>query len=512
MPIAPKNPFTRVKLISCLTGGPALALLPAVVLTAYWIGGEAALVLAVILIPMAIILLRGDSQITGAFDHAQRVQSAPPRQRIIHALDQSLIQQKDYSENSAAFVIELDQFSDLIDRYGQDAVQRLLNGVVDRIRGVLRENDLAVCLSNSQIAISVAPMRHFDLETAIQMSGRMQTALEEPMSLNAGRVYVSVSIGFCLSSRSPQPLGSALLSAATDAMIEARRNGPSAIRAYTHDMVRSVNARKELLQNLEIAMEQGQIRAWFQPQVSTDTGEISGFESLARWVHPSNGIIPPIEFLDAVEEAGLMERLGELILFDALSALSSWDDMGLNIPSIGVNFSHYELRNPKLVDKIKWDLDRFKIAPHRLSIEILESVVAVSDDDIITRNVTMLSELGCRIDLDDFGTGHASITNIRRLAVNRIKIDRSFVMKVDKDPEQQKLVSAILMMGDQLGLDTLAEGVETDSEHTMLAQLGCAHIQGYGIGRPMPFDDTLDWIRSYQSTVHKLPPIGKHAS
>ena len=139
------------------------------------------------------------------------------------------------------------------------------------------------------------------------------------------------------------------------------------------------------------------------------------------------------------------------------------------------------------------DLDRFDLTPERLTVEVLETVIADMGDDIITRNIAGLATLGCAIDLDDFGTGHASIANIRRFAVGRIKIDRSFIMKVDTDPEQQRMVSAILTMAEQLGLETLGEGVETVGEHAMLAQLGCGHIQGYGLARPMPFEDTLDW-------------------
>ena len=158
----------------------------------------------------------------------------------------------------------------------------------------------------------------------------------------------------------------------------------------------------------------------------------------------------------------------------------------MQVPTVSVNFSAAELRNPKLAEKLKWELDRFGLAPDRLTVEILETVVAETDNDVIVRNVAALAALGCGIDLDDFGTGHASITNIRRFALRRLKIDRSFVTRVDEDREQQKLVSAILSMAERLGLDTLAEGVETPGEHAMLSQLGCGHVQGFGIGRPMP--------------------------
>ena len=177
------------------------------------------------------------------------------------------------------------------------------------------------------------------------------------------------------------------------------------------------------------------------------------------------------------------------------------------MPQIGVNFAGGELANPQLIDKVTWELDRFDLSPERLAIEVLETVVASAADDVITRNINALRKLGCRIDLDDFGTGHASIASIRRFSVSRIKIDRSFVMKADRDPDQQRMISAILTMAERLGVETLAEGVETVGEHVLLAQLGCDHVQGFGIARPMPFEQTLDWIARHNAKLQDVPRI-----
>jgi EAL domain-containing protein (putative c-di-GMP-specific phosphodiesterase class I) len=208
-----------------------------------------------------------------------------------------------------------------------------------------------------------------------------------------------------------------------------------------------------------------------------------------------------------METAGLLGRLAEVMMYHTFAALKAWDGAGADVPQVGVNFTSSELSDPKLTDKIKWELDRFDLTPDRLVVEILETVVASAPDDLITRNINALGAMGCRIDLDDFGTGHASITSIRRFAVTRIKIDRSFVMKADRDPEQQRMISAILTMAERLEVETLAEGVETVGEHVLLAQLGCNHVQGYGIARPMPFDQTLDWISRHKAKLTNVPRI-----
>jgi len=187
------------------------------------------------------------------------------------------------------------------------------------------------------------------------------------------------------------------------------------------------------------------------------------------------------------------------MLFHGLAALRAWDRAGLVADTVGVNFSGTELRDPKLVDRIRWELDRFDILPERFCVEVLETVVAQGDNDVITRNIAGLAKLGCRVDLDDFGTGHASITNIRRFAVTRLKIDRSFVTGIERDEDQRKLVAAIVTMAEQLGLKVLAEGVETPEAHAVLAQLGCGFVQGVGVARPMPFEDTIAWMKAQMS-------------
>jgi len=235
-------------------------------------------------------------------------------------------------------------------------------------------------------------------------------------------------------------------------------------------------------------------------------------EALARWHHPEKGIISPGDFISAIDELGLNERLSEVILYHALMSLKTWDKAGFHVASVAVNFSPSDLANPKLVDKIRWELDRFDLEPSRLSVEILESVIASSDNDTITRNIWALKEMGCGIDLDDYGTGHASIANIRRFAVKRIKIDRSYVTRCDLDRDQQNMLAAILTMAERLELETLAEGVETVGEHAMLAQLGCGHVQGFSISRPMAFEKTLEWMDVHKRKLAETPRIGKRAS
>jgi len=319
-------------------------------------------------------------------------------------------------------------------------------------------------------------------------------------------------VGFCLPGRATEPTGRAMYEAAVVAADAAWQSGPGAIRSYAAEMGKVAAERDAERDMLETALDQGQIRAHFQPQVSTDTGEVTGFEALARWHHPDRGLLAPGVFMPSLERAGLLEKLGVVILHDALQAITRWDKSGLTVPRVSVNFSAEELRSPQLPEKIRWALDRFDLEPDRLTIEILESVVTQTDSDVIVRNIAALSEMGCGIDLDDFGTGQTSLANIRRFALRRLKIDRSFVTRIDEDPGQQRVCSAILSMADRLGLETVAEGVETSGEQAMLAQLGFTHAQGFGIGRPMPFEETAEWMARHRARIAGLSRLSPRAA
>ncbi len=485
---------------SALTGPQLLALFPALLLGAYWLGGEQALVASALIVP-ALFAIAGLYSGTGPAWEKPRDRDTDLRLREAaeKAIGDILANEQITGLTTAALAIEIDDFEQIEQQYGKSAAARLMKQVADRLVYSMRETDHVVRLEGPRFAVGLAAVRRADLESMIRLANRLQAAIGEPYSLDSMRIYLSASIGFCLPGRAPARTGKALLDCALEALDTARANGSGSIRAYCPKARARRQASGELQSEVAEALEEGQIIPWFQPQVSTTSGEITGFESLARWDHPTRGLIPPQDFLPTIADMGLQERLCQLMVAQSLRALRAWDKAGAGIPAIGVNFSGEELSNPKLVEWLKWDLDRYEIGPERLNVEILENVIAETEDDVVIENIKALSDLGCRIDLDDFGTGHASISSIRRFHVNRIKIDRSFVTHVDSDKEQQNMVSAILTMAERLGIDTLAEGVELVSEHAILAEMGCGHVQGFSIARPMPFEDTLEWIAKYRA-------------
>ena len=421
------------------------------------------------------------------------------RADIVARLDQVLRHSARNGAASCAFMITLDDAPLFAERLGRAGMLRIIKTLGQRLSEVHRDTDFIAQITDGVFVLVLAPVRRSDTDTMLYMARRLQAAIEAPIALDGGSVLVSCSIGLCPTGPGVTASADEVLTAIEQAQSEATLHGPGAIRFYAASGRGTTSPRQLKRSELTSALEKGEVLPFFQPQICTQTGNVVGFEALARWQHPDHGLLGPSAFLPDLHKCGLSSRLSEVMVQTALAALRAWDEAGFYVPSIAVNFSSDELRDAGLVDRLRWELDRHDMEPDRLTIEILETVAADTNDDIIVRNITALAALGCGIDLDDFGTGHASIANIRRFSVRRLKIDRSFVMRLDEDPEQRKMVSAILSLAERLGLESVAEGVESMGEHSVLSELGCRYVQGYGIGKPMSHSDALIWLTRHEA-------------
>lgn len=412
---------------------------------------------------------------------------------------------------TACIVLRVDDLVEIDTEMGPNALATIRHQITDRLLTILRRDDHVAYIGDNLFAIALTDLRSPELGGVLTLIKRIQSGCEASVVIDDRSLHITISVGFCLSQSSGITCGKKLVEAAKLAQAEAARHSPSGVRAFSAKTPQLVGGDSPSGDEIISALAAGEIIAWFQPQVSADTGQVTGMEALARWQHPKRGIIPPSEFLPTLVTSQRMEALSENMLHHSLKAVREWDKAGLKVPSVSVNFSTQELRNPSLMERIKWDVDRFDLNPSRLTVEILETVVTSSSEDIISRNIRALHSAGFSIDLDDFGTGHASLANIRRFAVDRIKIDRSFITHADDDPEQQKMIAAIVGMAEQLGIETLAEGIETMSEQSILSQLGCSHLQGYAIARPMPYEETISWLKNHAASLSTPPKLGKRA-
>lgn len=487
----------KKRIRAILTAPHLAAFLPATMIFAYWYGGEHLMVLVAILFPG--LLAIGGTLTRPSPASPQKIDATtglPKRTKLIEHLDFGFMPDAEYEKS--CLVLEIDEITKLADQLGPVGIEHVLRIVSGRLRTALRETDLVCVLDVGRFGFSIDKRQRVDLEATLQLAARLQAVVSDPISLDQTRVLLSSCLGFAMPGRSPEANGEALLSAAESALSFAIQSGPGSIRAFSNGMAPRVGRIEHNRETLLRALDEGQIKPWFQPQVCVKTGRITGCEALARWQHPTMGLIAPGAFLPAIAKAGLLERLGEVVLYGALSAVRDWDNEGINVSTVAVNVSADELNNPTLSDKIKWELDRFDTSPERLVVEILENVITQTEDDVAIHNVKALALLGCKIDLDDFGTGNAAIASIARFNVHRIKIDRSYVTHIDTDIDQQNMISAILTIAKQLDIGTVAEGVETHAEHAMLATLGCDQAQGYSIAKPMPAETFLQWALTHE--------------
>ena len=486
---------TLVKLTARALDGPRLWIfLPVISLAAFWLGGEMGLIITAVVVPSLLALTGQIRSQTGAhYGEKDSLTRAALRDGLIAWADDRHELAKRTNREVAVLCIAIDDIDALEDRFGRGMRDSVLVETAHRLQNFMRDEDL-VARVGSGFAVGVCNVRAPETENLLQLSRRIQSIFDEPFCEGPTRTYCSMSIGLASQCHISGNGGSNLMAGAQRACELASMAGPGSVRVYSDGLSSHKINERDQAREISNALESGEIFAWYQPQIVTSTGQVSGFEALARWDHPERGLVAPGHFLDDVDRAGLSQRLAEVILKQSLTALNAWDEAGFDVPTVSVNFSSDELRNPRLPDYVRWELDRHSIAPERLVIEVLESVVAETSEDVISRTLNALSRMGCRIDLDDFGTGFTSFVNIRRFNVGRIKIDRCLVSQLDHDEEQHKMVAALLAFSEKLDIRALAEGVETEAEIEALKALECHEIQGYVAARPMPLGENFLWL------------------
>lgn len=402
--------------------------------------------------------------------------------------------------DSACILLQIDDWTVLHDRWGYDTCEDLAKRLEERLQTTLRNGDQLARLSDARFGVVLSPLASARLGLRDTIAGRLADTIAEPLPMRGTALRLTASLGHSgLLKQSVDP-AQATFKAAEAALEEAVTNGPAAIRAYAPGMGQARAMQSTLSEEVETAIHDGAISAWFQPQINARTGAIAGMETLARWQHPRHGLLSPDEFFPAVEASGHMPLLGQTMLHQALKAMQMWETETAHIPLITINFSATELRDQELATTLASEVARYDIAPTRVVVDISEDVAKRVEDDAIVATLQAMRDAGHRLDLDGFGLGAASLPTIQRFAVNRIKIDRSFVLDVDLVDSKKQTVTAIIAMANAMGIETIANGVETKAQHDTLLALGCDYLQGFGVARPMGLDKVADWAR-VQSAV-----------
>ena len=398
------------------------------------------------------------------------------------------------------FAIEIDGFSAWAQKHSKAAKTAAIISIYDRLASAVRHDDLVVHTADDRFFIAVSMRGIFDINTTLSISERLQRAVDPAVLIGERTHYFSITIGIADTQMDVVNSSKDLCRAAIVANKVAQDQGAGQVRFFSQGggTVKSFDQRPTAPE-LKQALDRGEIVAHFQPQICGFTGQVKGFEALARWTTSAGKIIPPMKFLDVLKSSGQMTALTDHMISQSLCALKTWNTAGLAVETVSVNLSVDDLNDPNLAKRIKWHLVNAGIDPKHLILEVVENVIVSSPDTIIAKNILSLAKIGCSIDLDDFGTGNASIPSLRHLTLHRIKIDRSFLTNCDQDERQQRLLAAMIAMAHQMDLQVVAEGIETIAEQVEAVRQGVDTIQGFAIAKAMPAQSVPTWIKNYSN-------------
>lgn len=408
------------------------------------------------------------------------------------ALDQTVHRHQRSGSGSALLFLDLDGFKKINDLYGHHTGDQLLVAIAKRLRQSVRETDVVARLGGDEFAIIAVDCHAPD--AVGHLAEHLLKTVAAPFKVAGHTMQVGLSIGIALIPQDGAN-GDELLRHADMAMYQVKAAGKNGAQFFSERIGNSVRAHLDLETDLRAAITADQLYVEYQPQVCARTRHIVGAEALVRWRHPSRGFVSPAEFIPIAEESDLIIGVGNWVLHQVCRDIAAWRDQGLHVPPVAYNVSARQFSRGRVTEEVLQALRAYQLPETALEVELTESVVMEQPDDPATP-LSALRASGLRIAIDDFGTGYSSLAYLKRLPVDKLKVDRSFVADLPDDPDDRAITAAIIGLAKSLDLRVVAEGVETEPQAELLASLGCDIFQGYLTGRPMPADKLADLLPS----------------
>ncbi|HEX4489912.1 MAG TPA: bifunctional diguanylate cyclase/phosphodiesterase, partial [Acidimicrobiia bacterium] len=419
----------------------------------------------------------------------------PNRVLFLQRLADSLARQRPTDPQIAVMLIDLDRFKEINDTLGHATGDLLLQEVSARLQRAAADRVTVARLGGDEFALlDPSPGSAGD---ALALTRSLREVLQRPFTYQDLELEVSATIGLALAPVHGRD-ASTLLRRADVAMYAAKNTAPG-VACYGENLDEHSPRKLALVGELRSVIEHEGLEMHYQPKVDMASGRVIGVEALVRWPHPAEGLVPPDEFVPIAERTGLIGPMTDFVLRTALTECRQWRDRGNNL-SVAVNLSARSLLDSDLVDDIARALTLSGVEPSRLVLEITETSV-MSDAEYAMRVLNRLSSMGCTLAIDDFGTGYSSLSYLKRLPVDEVKIDKSFVLNMQDDENDAVIVRSIIDLARNLGLRVVAEGVETESAWDALVAMGCDIAQGYYISRPLPSAALSAWL----TTVRAIP-------
>jgi diguanylate cyclase (GGDEF)-like protein/PAS domain S-box-containing protein len=413
----------------------------------------------------------------------------PNRRLLVDRLEQSLLSSVRSGLEGVILFLDLDYFKTLNDTLGHDMGDLLLQQVAQRLTACVREGDTVARLGGDEFVIVLTALSEQKIEAAVQaeiIANEILISLNQIYQLNTHIYHCSSSIGVTMINNSEAGIEE-LLQQADIAMYQAKKAGRNRVCFFDPKMQATINANADLEGKLYKALEYSQFRLHYQIQVD-NSGSSVGAEALIRWLHPELGLIFPIQFIPLAEENGLIRAIGQWVVETACAQLSAWQNQALTCNlTLSINVSAQQFQQSDFVAHLQASIEGHGINPGLLNLELTESIFLANMDETIA-SMNALRTLGVQFSLDDFGTGYSCLQYLKRLPLDQLKIDQSFVRDLIVDNSDRAIVSTIIAMAKSLELDVIAEGVETDEQRQFLQHKGCLHYQGYLFGKPLPIE------------------------
>ena len=387
--------------------------------------------------------------------------------------------------------IDIDHFKQINDTKGHDAGDFILMHVADSLKDLVRGNDFVARVGGDEFVVVADLTDNNEPKTqTVKLAERIINALSKPVDYQGEPCRLSVSVGAAIKLAEALDLKTLFVNADT-ALYQAKHAGRNRFDIYDETLKNDVLQRKSLGDELIIAVERQQIIPFYQLQFETQTLAVSGMEALARWEHPSKGLVSPFEFLPIAQELGLLGEIDRLIMNKAVEDLAALDAAGLHVPRVAVNISAQRLNEKNFLDDVK----SLNLPVERITFELLESVFLDNADDQIRWTIDGIRELGIHLEIDDFGSGHASVLGLLDVKPRRFKIDRQVIRDIHESASTRSLVRSIIGIGKSLDMGVLAEGIETAAHVVEIQKTDCDHLQGYALAKPMAVENLYEFLR-----------------
>ncbi|MCX6073467.1 MAG: EAL domain-containing protein [Campylobacterales bacterium] len=427
--------------------------------------------------------------------HYDTLTGLPNRVLNSDRLRQAMIQAQRRNEKIAILYLDLDGFKEVNDRYSHSIGDKLLIALSSGMKQALREGDTLSRLGGDEFVVILRNMA--DIATASLIIQKLLDAVSQAIELDDILVQVSASIGVTFYPQSEDVDGDQLIRQADQAMYEAKQAGKNRYYIFDPEHDRTIRTRHKNLERIRQALANDEFVLYYQPKINMRTGELIGTEALIRWLHPEEGLIPPLEFLPLIENHPLAVEVGEWVINEAISQIKQWQEQGLNLP-VSVNVGARQLLQGDFPERLRLILAKHEnLDSSLLEIEMLETS-ALEDIHQASQIIEKCKTLGIHFSLDDFGTGYSSLTYLRQLSVRTLKIDQTFVRNMLDNRDDLAILEGIIGLAKAFNREVIAEGVETHEHGKQLLLLGCDLAQGYGISRPMPPEKMIEWSQKWE--------------